>query len=89
MARTGAATGEAASPVAPGGRAAGSASTPAYVELKGELYRRLLERIDLDALRALDPSRLREELRTLIERLIQESSLPLNAREQRQVAIDI
>jgi pilus assembly protein CpaF len=75
--------------VAPGGRAAGSASTPAYVELKGELYRRLLERIDLDALRALDPSRLREELRTLIERLIQESSLPLNAREQRQVAIDI
>ena len=89
MARTGAATGEAASPVAPGGRAAGSAATPAYVELKGELYRRLLERIDLDALRALDPSRLREELRTLVERLIQESSLPLNAREQRQVAIDI
>ncbi len=89
LARTGAAPGEAASPVAPGGRAAGSASTPAYVELKGELYRRLLERIDLDALRALDPSRLREELRTLIERLIQESSLPLNAREQRQVAIDI
>jgi pilus assembly protein CpaF len=71
------------------GAAPGAAGTPAYVALKGELYRRLLERIDLDALRALDPARLREELRTLIERLIQESNLPLNTREQRQVAVDI
>jgi pilus assembly protein CpaF len=71
------------------GAAPGAAGNPAYVALKGELYRRLLERIDLDALRALDPARLREELRTLIERLIQESNLPLNTREQRQVAVDI
>ena len=80
---------EASAAPATSGRDADAAGTPAYVELKGELYRRLLERIDLDALRTLEPARLREELRTLIDRLIHESNLPLNAREQRQVAVDI
>lgn len=60
-----------------------------YVELKGELYRQLLERIDLDALGALGPQRLRDELRTLIERMIQDNGMPFNAVEKRQVAIDI
>jgi len=44
-------------PAAPLGHAASATGAPAYVELKGELYRRLLERIDLDALRAIDRAR--------------------------------
>ncbi|MEN9420187.1 MAG: hypothetical protein RI988_3808 [Pseudomonadota bacterium] len=77
---------QAATADAPG---AAASAAPAYVQLKNALYQRLLERIDLDALRALEPARLREELRVLIERLLRESELAFNASEQRQVAIDI
>ena len=68
---------------------AGATGRNAYVQLKNELYRRLLERIDLDALRSLEPARLREELRQLIELLVAESGLPFNGRERLQVAVDI
>jgi pilus assembly protein CpaF len=63
--------------------------TSGYVQLKGELYQKLLERVDLDALGALEPHRLRDELRALVERMITETGMPFNAAEKRQVVQDI
>ena len=60
-----------------------------YIQLKSTLYMQLLERVDLDALGTLEPHRLRDELRVLVERLIQESGMPFNAQEKRQVVNDI
>jgi pilus assembly protein CpaF len=70
-------------------RAAAAQRTSGYVQLKNELYQRLLERVDLDALGALESHRVRDELRGLVERLIQESGLAFNAAEKRQVVQDI
>jgi pilus assembly protein CpaF len=70
-------------------RSAAASRSIGYVQLKTSLYQMLLERVDLDALGALEPHRLREELRVLIERLIHESAMPFNAQEKRQVVTDI
>jgi pilus assembly protein CpaF len=70
-------------------RAAASARTLDYVSLRTALYRLLLERVDLDALGSMEPTRLREELRLLIERIIADAALPFNAQEKRQVVVDI
>ena len=70
-------------------RSAGAARNMGYVQLKNTLYQQLLERVDLNALGAMDPHRLRDELRVLVERLIQESGMPFNAAERRQVVNDI
>ena len=72
--------------------AAGSvdgATNLSYPGLRADLHRQLLDRIDLNVLGTLPPDRLREELRILVERLIAESGLALNATERRQLALDI
>jgi pilus assembly protein CpaF len=58
-------------------------------EIVAELHRRLLERVDLDALSRLLPDRLREELRVQLEKLILESGMALNAIERKQVIVDV
>jgi pilus assembly protein CpaF len=70
-------------------RVTGTGRTLSYVSLKSTLYQLLLERVDLDALSSLEPARLRDELRVLVERLIQEQAMPFNAQEKRQVVADI
>ncbi len=72
-----------------GRRAAAPVRSLGYVQLKSALYHKLLERVDLDALAVLDPKRLADELRTLVERLIHEGAMPFNAQEKRQVVTDI
>jgi pilus assembly protein CpaF len=61
----------------------------AYGELKLELHRLLLDRIDLDAMGRMGSDRVREELRILIDRLITEQGVALNSIERRQVVTDI
>jgi len=61
----------------------------AYRRLTSELHRQLLDRIDLDVMGRLPPERLREELRLLVERLIGESGLALNAAEHKRIVADI
>jgi pilus assembly protein CpaF len=70
-------------------RTANVARSTGYTQLKTELYRQLLERVDLNALGLLEPHRLREEVRTLVERMIAEGVMPFNAAERRQVVSDI
>jgi pilus assembly protein CpaF len=75
---------------APGTAPAGETSFgAAYQALRADLHRQLLDRIDLQVLGSLPPERLREELRVLVERLIGEAGLALNAAERKQVVQDI
>ena len=64
-------------------------TTDAYTGLRRELYRRLIDRVDLEALRAMEPARLRPELRRLVGRLLEEPGLAFNAAERQQVVVDL
>ena len=64
-------------------------SNSVYAPLRRELYQRVLDRVDLEALRALEPDGLRRELRRLTQRLLEESGLPFNSVERVQVVTDI
>lgn len=64
-------------------------SSLSYSQLRRELYQRVIDRVDLEALRALDATRLRSELRRLTQRLLEDGGLPFNATERIQVVDDI
>ena len=64
-------------------------STRSYQVAKGRLHQLLLSRMDLEAMAALSPERLRDELRLLVERLVAEENLVFNAGERRNLVRDI
>jgi pilus assembly protein CpaF len=61
----------------------------AYQRMKARVHQRLLERLDLHALEGMAPERLRQELGGLVERLLGEENLVLNAAERRMLVRDI
>lgn len=61
----------------------------AYQSIKVQIHQTLLQRIDLEAMESLSPERLREELRQMVERLLIEENLVLNAGERRNLVRDI
>jgi pilus assembly protein CpaF len=61
----------------------------AYQRMKADVHRLLLARLDLQALEALSPERLRQELGNLVERVLTEENLVLNAAERRSLVRDI
>jgi pilus assembly protein CpaF len=67
----------------------GEAAGSAYRKIASDLHRQLLDRIDLDVMGKLPPDRLREELRLLVEKMIAETGLALNAHERTQVVADV
>lgn len=79
---------QAGSALVPDGLRSGLTSNT-YGELKLELHKLLLDRIDLDAMGRMGSERVREELRMLIDRLITEQGSQLNSLERRQVITDI
>ncbi|NMG28612.1 CpaF family protein [Aromatoleum evansii] len=64
-------------------------STRAYQGLKMRIHQLLLSRIDLEAMENLAPERLREELRLMVERLLAEENVVINANERRDLVRDI
>jgi pilus assembly protein CpaF len=64
-------------------------NTLSYPQLRRDLYQRVIDRVDLEALKALEPTRLRSELRRLTQRLLDDAGLPFNAQERVQVVLDI
>jgi pilus assembly protein CpaF len=64
-------------------------ASPEYYALKSKLHGQLLGRIDLDVLGQLTPQKLREELGELVEKLLQESRVALNAAEHQAMVRDI
>jgi pilus assembly protein CpaF len=78
-----------ATPPAAAGGAAEGVGRAAYQQLRADLHSQLLDRIDLDVMGRLPPDRLRDELRSLVERLIIEHGAALNAGERKQIVLDI
>ena len=71
------------------GVAAQLRTRPDYHELKAKLHKQLLGRIDLEVLGRMAPEHLRSELGALVERLLAESGVALNATERVRIVRDI
>ena len=70
------------------GRTNVNESTAGYHELKDRLHQRVIEVIDLNALAALPPDAVQNQLTRLVEQLLQQESVPLNQRERAQLVQD-
>jgi pilus assembly protein CpaF len=57
--------------------------------LAGLVHRQLLDRIDLEVMTRLPAERLREELAALVEKIITEAGMALNATERSRVVLDV
>ena len=64
-------------------------NTRAYQELKSHMHMALLKRIDLEAMESLTPENLSDELRGLVETLLQEENVVVNEQERRNLVRDI
>ena len=64
-------------------------NSSAYQELKIRIHRTLLDRLDLERMEAMTPDRLRDELRTMVERLLEEDNVVINDIERRSLVRDI
>jgi pilus assembly protein CpaF len=60
-----------------------------YYKLKARLHKDLLGRVDLKALNAMPPDHLRDELGLLIENMLVESGVALNAGDRKKITQDI
>ncbi|MCX7187344.1 MAG: CpaF family protein [Methylophilales bacterium] len=60
-----------------------------YQELKSTIHRKLLDNIDLMMMENMSPEDLRAELKALVERLLNEQSVAINALERENLIIDI
>src|SRR5688500_8025833 len=65
------------------------AARPQYVELKANVHRKLLNRLNLEALANADRSRAEAEIRTLLFDLLTEESVPLSMAEREVFLSDV
>jgi pilus assembly protein CpaF len=63
--------------------------TPEYQELKFTLHRKLLDRINLEALSSMAGERVRAEIRTAVAKLVEEEKTPLSLVEKDRVIEEI
>jgi pilus assembly protein CpaF len=64
-------------------------SMPGYAQLKARIHQAVLDRVDLESLQKLSPERIRDELRLLVEEMLDEETLPINDIERRSLVRDI
>src|SRR5258708_36334872 len=64
-------------------------STPEYQELKFTLHRKLLDRINLEALSSMAGERVRAEIRAAVAKLVEEEKTPLSLVEKDRVIEEI
>jgi pilus assembly protein CpaF len=64
-------------------------STPEYQDLKFTLHRKLLDRINLEALSSMSGERVRTEVRTAVARLVEDEKTPLSLVEKDRVIEEI
>jgi pilus assembly protein CpaF len=69
--------------------AAATAPRPGYLELKVNVHRKLLNRLNLEALASADRARAESEIRTLLFELIAEEGTPLSMSEREAFFADI
>ncbi|MEW7847578.1 CpaF family protein [Massilia aurea] len=61
----------------------------AYHQLKARIHEALLDRIDLESMQRLNPDQIRQELRLLVERLLEEEMVVINDAERKMLTRDI
>ena len=77
-------------PTVPTPRAARpEAPRPGYIELKTSIHRKLLNRLNLEALASADRTRAEAEIRTLLFELIAEEGTPLSMTEREAFYSDV
>lgn len=60
-----------------------------YQELKSRIHRHLLDRVDLSVMESMPAERLREELKAMVIRLLDEEQLAVNENERKNLIRDI
>lgn len=65
------------------------AASSGYMTLKGRMHLKLLDKFDLAALETLSPIVLKQEIATMVDRLLNEEKAPLNDSERRTLIRDI
>ncbi len=68
---------------------AGDSEPILFAELKDELHRRLVDRLDLKNIEKLAPERVREEIRAIVASMVSASALPLNQFERERLVQDL
>src|SRR5215213_6339749 len=63
--------------------------TRAYQELKVRIHATLLDRLNLEMMQLLSPERVKDELRSMVERVLDEENLVINDVERRSLVRDI
>jgi pilus assembly protein CpaF len=76
----------AARPIAPGRP---DAPRPQYIQLKANVHKKLLNRLNLEALATVDRQRAETEIRTLVFELMAEEATPVSMAEREQILSDI
>ncbi|MGH8729190.1 MAG: ATPase, T2SS/T4P/T4SS family, partial [Burkholderiales bacterium] len=61
----------------------------AHYELKKRVHQKLLDRVDLAVMESLSPERLRQEIKILVERLLNEETVVINDAERKSLVRDI
>jgi pilus assembly protein CpaF len=69
--------------------AASDTATDGFRDVKSELHRRLVDRLDLKAIEKLPPERLRDDLRAIVAGMVGSSGVPLNAPERERLIVEI
>ena len=67
----------------------GPVASEAYQALKGRMHLKLLDKFDLAVLETLPPASLRQEISTMVERLLQDDQAAINDIERRSLIRDI
>src|SRR6187549_2339258 len=62
---------------------------PQYLELRANVHRKLLNRLNLEALAQTDRSRAEGEIRTLLGQLLAEEATPINLSERETLFVEI
>ena len=65
------------------------APRPQYIELKANVHRKLLNRLNLEALASVERPRAEAEIRTLLFELLAEESMPLSMAEREAILGDV
>jgi pilus assembly protein CpaF len=77
------------SPPVPPVRQRADTPRPQYIELKANVHRKLLNRLNLEALASVERSRAEAEIRTLLFDLISEEGMPLSMSERDAILGDV
>jgi pilus assembly protein CpaF len=69
--------------------AAGGVGSKAYQDIKTRFHSEILDRVDLERMGKLDPTRLRAEIASLVEKMLSEQAVALNDSERANLVKEI